>query len=163
MANIYSDTLQKSLGVTAAGLADNTHDRITKPYQAGGVCRLAHGVGTVNNAAINDVVLLAWVPKGAVLKGGRVATSALGANVQIMLGTLTAGATAADTDDDRFLAATAAATAVQLGVPSAALDAANLPYTIQDPKGAYITATIKNANTAATAQTIKAYIEYVVD
>jgi hypothetical protein len=157
MATVKSDTVQRLTRV------DTSKDRTVSPYQKGGRRRIAYGKATVNNAAVNDVVQLAWVPYGATITAGRVATSALGANVQLTVGTLAAGSVVADTDADKFATATAAATAVQIGLPLAALDAANLPYTVTDPAGAYLTATITNANTAATDQTIKGYLEFVLD
>lgn len=143
MPTFNSDTVAKVLGeaVGAAGTADNASDRITRPYQNGGVVRVAKGKRTCAADQIADIIRFAWVPKGATIIGGLMANAALGASTTIKLGILGVSGTAFDNDDDVFLAATATSAAAVTAFPGATAGAggpAGSEYTVTDPQGAYI-------------------------
>jgi len=157
MAYVNSDTVAKKLRT------DTSVDRVVQPYQSEGRRRVAYGAATLNNAAINDVVRLAWVPFGARILGGKLATGAqLGANVLLSVG-IEPVSNAAAANYVLFSAAVAGAGTAQIPFPSAALDRLNTPYEVTDKAGVWVCAQVTNTNTVATDQVVKGYVEYVKD
>lgn len=119
---------------------------------------------TVNEAQAASTVRLAWIPKGAYVLKGELYNSALGASVLLSLGIVGKSGTTYDNDADGFAAAFDASSAAKTTFPAVAIaNAGTCPYQVTDPEGAWVIATVSNANTAASNQTVSASITWVQD
>jgi hypothetical protein len=133
-------------------------------YRNGRERHIESGLVTVNEAQVASTIKLGWVPKGAYIVEGTVYNSALGTNTQLTLGVVGKSGTTYDNDADAFLAAYATASAAKTLFPDvASANAGTSPYQVTDPEGAYVLATVANANTAASNQTVSASITWVQD
>ena len=170
MANFNADQVATLRGKTKADVADNSTDRQVEPFQLGGVVRSAYGRFEADGEAIASVVRLAWLPFGAIIRGGAIRTEAQGAGALLSLGILGVSGTTYDNDADLFLVAGQDINAaVTIDFPASALAAVgttlyNKPgnYKVTDPEGAYIIATTAGA-VLGTDKDLDIEVKYIRD
>lgn len=115
----------------------------------GGKVRVQVDTYTINGAASGTVINVAKLPKGATFLRGLIVTDGLGSGVTLKLGD--------SGDDDRYLAATSAASAGTIEANALA----GIGYSVSDDTTLFLTT--GGATTASSNKTIKTVILYSLE